>query len=108
MFINNVAKMSHIYVLEIYFVDNYDGALHYYSITALSSLCHYVIVISHLGSPFHCQVLSKESRRVIVIQSARLGQVHIPVSYNINYVFVFPLFASDPHVAFFSHFSSVF
>ena len=71
MFINNVAKMSHIYVLEIYFVDNYDGALHYYSITALSSLCHYVIMLchyvimschSHLGSPFHCQILSKESR----------------------------------------------
>ena len=32
VFINNVAKMSHIYVLEIYFVDYYDGALHYYSI----------------------------------------------------------------------------
>ena len=42
VFINNVAKMSHIYVLEIYFVDYYDGALHYYFITALSSLCHYV------------------------------------------------------------------
>ena len=57
MFINNVAKMSHIYVLEIYFVDYYDGALHYYSIKVLSSLCQ-----SHLGSPFHCQVLSRESR----------------------------------------------
>ena len=45
------------------------------------SLCHYVIVISHLGSPFHCQVLSRESRWVIVIQSARLGQVHVSVRY---------------------------
>ena len=65
VFMNNVAKMSHIYVLEIYFVDYYDGALHYYIITALSSLCHYVsmsLCQSHLGSPFHCQVLSRESR----------------------------------------------
>ena len=63
-------------MLEIYFVDYYNGALHYYSIKVLSSLCQ-----SHLGSPFHCQVLSRESRWVVVIQSARLGQVHVPVSY---------------------------
>ena len=37
MFINNVgiAKDSHNYVLEIYFVDYYDGALHYYIIVVL-------------------------------------------------------------------------
>ena len=56
--------MSHIYVLEIYFVDYYDGALHYYIITLLQHYRHYVIMLchSHLGSPFHCQVLSRESR----------------------------------------------
>ena len=42
------AKGSLIYVLEIYFGDYYDGALHYYSIIVsivIMSLCHYVIVI---------------------------------------------------------------
>jgi len=47
MFINNVgiAKDSHNYVLEIYFVDYYDGALHYYIITVLQYYRHYVRVI---------------------------------------------------------------
>ena len=61
MFINNadIAKGSLIYVLEIYFVDYYDGALHYYIIDKLLKLnCHF----SRGPLFFHCQVIVRERR----------------------------------------------
>ena len=47
------------YVLEIYFVDYYDGALHYYIIDKLLKLnCHF----SRGPLFFHCQVIVRERR----------------------------------------------